>query len=573
MAEELQGIPAAPGFARGYSLRWEPPSLQLPIFSPSDMNLEKRRLSAARQTAAQQLRGLVAQIGEQVGAAEAALFEAQAMFLEDPALAARAESLIDSGVNAEQAWQSACEYFAGQLESLADEILRARSADVRDVARRVIEVLMGVQTKSKLTAPVIIIAHDLAPSQTVALDATKVLAFCTAEGGPTSHTAILAKALGIPAVVGLGEQILGVADGTLLLVDGMSGLVIADPASSLLDDFDQRVLVESQRRAHDAKLAFQPAVTRDGQRVEIVANAGNVDDARLALEQGAEGIGLLRTEFLFLNRSHAPDEQTQYAAYRTIMELMGTRPLVARTLDIGGDKEAPYFDFGVEANPFLGYRAIRISLDHPQEFKSQLRALLRAGAGHDLRIMFPMIATLDEVSSARRLLDEAQAELKARVVDMTARVQVGIMVEVPSVVMLADRFAREVDFFSVGTNDLTQYTLAAERGNKRLAHLNDSCHPAVLKEIQQVAVAAQKAGIWVGVCGEMAGDLQAIPLLLGLGVTELSVAPRQIPAVKQAVRSWSMEDAQALARKALELDGAQAVRGIVMDFMRQGNMG
>lgn len=566
MFVELKGIPAAPGLARGPALHWDQRPLQIPKFIPQDLFTEKKRLSDTRQQAAQQLRDLVVQITDQVGQAQAALFEAQAMFLEDTALINWAEGAIDTGLNAEQAWHNACDFFAAQLESMSDETLRARSADVRDAGRRVLEILTGAQSTPLLTKQVVIIARDLAPSQTAMLDKSKVLAFCTAEGGATSHTAILARALGLPAVVGLGEVILDVQDGTILLVDGYNGLIGSNPKPKLIVDFDRRISTENEKRLHEREQATLPAVTRDGLRVEVVANVGNLDDARDALKFGGEGIGLLRTEFLFLNRSQSPDEQTQYSAYRTIMKLMGDRPVVARTLDIGGDKEVPYLDFGAEANPFLGYRAIRISLDHPQDFKTQLRALLRAGAGHNLRIMFPMIAAVNEIIRAKQLYLEARKELLSNNVAFAERVQIGIMVEIPSVALLADRFARHVDFFSIGTNDLTQYTLAAERGNRHVAHLNDPFHPAVLKEIQHVVTAAHEAGIWVGVCGEMAGDAQAIPILLGLGVDELSMAPRRIPSVKQAIRNWSVSDVQKLAEQALRLDGAEEIRKVVGEF-------
>lgn len=560
MTVEMNGLPAAPGLVRGPASRWEQRPLQIPRQAPDDPAKERTRLGEARQEAARQLRELVLQIEAKLGSAEAALFEAQAMFLEDTVLIQRAEEAIKAGQNAETAWHEACGHFAAQLETMPDETLRARSADIRDVGRRVIEILMGIQVTKTLVQPAVILARDLLPSQTALLDGSKVLAFCTAEGGQTSHTAILAKALGIPAVVGLGEAILDVPDEIILLVDGNSGRVVSDPTPELAADFDLRIQAYAETRLSDQRLTVEPAVTRDGHRVEVVANVGSVEDARLALEHGAEGIGLLRTEFLFLNRSQPPDEQTQYSAYRTILDLMGARPVVVRTLDIGGDKEVPYFDFGQEANPFLGYRAIRISLDRPDEFKMQLRALLRAGAGHDLRIMFPMIASLNEVLEAKKLVAEARKELQTEGKEMAGKYQIGIMVEIPSVALLADRFAREVDFFSIGTNDLTQYTLAAERGNKRVSHLGDPCHPAVLREIQQVVRAAHQAGIWVGVCGEMAGDSQAIPILLGLGMDELSIAPRQIPAAKQVVRHWSLADARKLANRALELDDADAVR-------------
>ncbi len=570
MSTEWKGIAAAPGLARGPSLRWNQHSLEVPKFTPKDSQAEKKRLADARLAAIQTLHEITHQVEGQIGKAEAALFEAQAMFLEDAVLVQKAEDAIESGENAEWAWHDACEYFAGQLEAMTDETLRARSADVRDVGQRVLGILTGVQATLTLVTHSIILARDLVPSQTALLDKTKVLAFCTAEGGPTSHTAILAKSLGIPAIVGLGDATLDLLDETLLLVDGNTGVLISDPTPDVAADFDRRMLADREARQHEHELATQPAVTRDDHRIEIVANVGNVDDARLALQNGAEGIGLLRTEFLFLNRSQPPDEQTQYFAYRTILELMGDRPTVIRTLDIGGDKEVPYLDFGQEANPFLGYRAIRISLDHPDDFKIQLRALLRAGAGHDLRIMFPMIASLSEVREAKNLVAEVHQELREAQLEVAEKFQIGIMVEIPSVAVLAERFAREVQFFSIGTNDLTQYTLAAERGNKRVAHLNDPCHPAVIKEIQQVVLAAHQAGIWVGVCGEMAGDSEAIPILLGLGVDELSMSPRQIPSAKQVIRNWSLKNARRIARRALQQDHGMAVRRLVRSVKING---
>jgi phosphoenolpyruvate-protein phosphotransferase len=299
----------------------------------------------------------------------------------------------------------------------------------------------------------------------------------------------------------------------------------------------------------------------------VVANIGNVEDARKALEYGAEGIGLLRTEFLFLNRSQFPDENTQFAAYKIILDLMGLRPVVVRTLDVGGDKEVPYYDFGAEANPFLGYRAIRISLDQPEDLKAQLRALLRAGTGHDLRIMFPMIATLDEVRRAKDLYAEARGELGSEMIEVAEQVQLGIMVEVPSVGLTAEQFASEVDFFSIGTNDLTQYTFAAERGNKHVAHLSDPCHPAILRQISMVVQAAHANGKWVGICGEMASDRHAIPILVGLGVDEFSVTPRQIPMVKQAVRNISLSIVKTYSQRAIELTSAKSVRELVDEIL------
>lgn len=563
MSKGLRGISAARGFARGAALHWQDANFEIPSFSPADLKTERTRLTEARQVAESQLHALAEQITQQAGDAEAALFEAQAMFLNDTVLVTKAENTIEAGVNAEQAWYRACEHFAIQLESLPDETLRARSADVRDVGRRVIEILLGIQAGMELANQAIILARDLAPSQTAALDTSKVLAFCTAEGGPTSHTAILAKALGIPAVVGMGSELLEIADGTMLLVDGTAGIVISNPPPDLLADFERRVQAEREKQEQEAQSASLPAVTTDGHRIEVVANVGSIEDAHKALEYCADGIGLLRTEFLFLNRSQLPDEQTQYEAYKTILDLMESRPVVVRTLDVGGDKEVPYYDFGVEANPFLGYRAIRISLDHPNNFKSQLRSLLRAGTEHDLRIMFPMIATLDEARRAKELFKAARDELSSEEIEIAEKVQLGIMVEIPAVALMSEQFTPEVDFFSIGTNDLTQYTFAAERGNKRLSHLNDPCHPAILRQIDTVVRAAHAKGKWVGVCGEMAGDPYAIPLLLGLKVDELSMSPAQIPSAKQIVRKCSFTEARELAYRALEFDSAEVVRSAV----------
>lgn len=566
MATTLKGIPASRGLAKGPAWRLERAPLEIPRYRPEDVPREIQRLSEARLLAKEQLQTLVEQMTQQVGASEAAILAAQALFLEDRALLDRAEASIMSGLNAEAAWWDATEYFAQQLESLPDETLRARAADVRDVGRRVVEILLGIQTEQPLQDRGVLIARDLAPSQTASLDTTQVAAFCTAEGGATSHTAILAKALGIPAVVGLGNAILEVPDGTTLLVDGTAGMVVIGAEAGELHEFESRLHLESEREAQALLCAAQPAITRDGHRVEVVANVGGVEEARSALQYGAEGIGLLRTEFLFLGRPQPPDEQTQYQVYQTILDVMEKRAVVVRTLDVGGDKDVPYYDFGTEDNPFLGYRGIRVMLDHPQDLKAQIRALLRASPNHDLRIMFPMIATLDEVRRAKECFEEARQEVLGRAQPVAERIQIGIMVEVPSVVQLADLFAREVDFFSIGTNDLTQYTLAAERGNKRVAHLNDPCHPAILRQISWVVSAAHQAGIWVGVCGEMAGDLQAIPILLGLGVDELSMAAAQIPSAKQTIRRWAFEAAQALAKETLHCDSAAAVRQTVRNF-------
>lgn len=427
---------------------------------------------------------------------------------------------------------------------------------------------MAESDLSALTTPSIILARDLTPSDTVRLDKSLVLGFCTAGGGPTSHTAILAKALSLPAIVGLGSELLDLSDGTPLLVDGERGEVIADPSDATRQEYENRRLRTTATKKAELEMAHEPAITQDGHQVEIVANVGNSEDAHFALLQGAEGIGLLRTEFLYLDRQSAPNEDEQLAAYDSILDVMENRPVVVRTLDVGGDKELPYLDLGKETNPFLGWRAIRMCLDQPNFFKIQLRALLRASPGHDLRIMFPMIATIDEVRRSRTLLNEARDEVEAAGHPCADRIQVGIMVEVPSVAVLADIFAHEVDFFSIGTNDLTQYTMAAERTNEKVAHLGDACHPAVLRQIKRVLDAAHGQGIWVGLCGELAGDPEAAPILLGLGLDEFSMAPSSIPHAKTIIRSWTLKQAQQLASHVLDLDSAAAVREYVRKHRR-----
>lgn len=561
----LRGIAAAPGLAQGPAVVWSEETVVVSRHTGQDRATEWARLEAARRVAREEISRLKDKVAKEADLAEAAVFDAHIMILDDAALLNRSETAIKGGLNAEAAWMDAAEHYAGQLDSLPDPTLRARVADVRDVGLCVLRHLLGreAQPGLDLHEPSVIIAQDLTPSQTASLDKRLVLAFCTAEGGPTSHTAILAKALDLPAVVGLGLAALDLPPGAFLLVDGDRGEVIAYPDETTLQDFQTRRRKALRVARAEMAEAHEPAITRDAHQVKVVANVRNPEEAVAALEFGAEGIGLLRTEFLYLNRMTAPDEEEQLAAYNSVLGVMETRPVVVRTLDVGGDKDLPYLDLGRESNPFLGWRAIRMCLDQPDFFKVQLRALLRASLGHDLRIMFPMITTLDEVRQAKALLDEARREVQAAGHPMAETIQVRIMVEVPSVAMLADLFASEIDFFSIGTNDLTQYTMAAESTNDRVAHLSDACHPAVLRQIQHVVVAGHQAGIWIGVCGELAGDPEAVPILLGLEVDKLSMSPASIPHIKATIRHWSLQAAQRLASEAINLDSAVAVRRLV----------
>lgn len=567
--QTFDGIPASPGIALGPVFLFSEVQISVIEHAIQDAKTELARLDDALRNAKNQIEMLRIQAEETVGKEEAAIFEAHSLFLEDPELLKGVrEGIEQRKVNCEFAWNTAIESYALQLEAMEDEYFQARAADLRDVGKRVLRILLGVEEAdlSGLDEPSIVLARDLTPSDTVRLDKSLVRGFCTAEGGPTSHTAILAKALGIPAVVGVGSELLLLDKKTLLLIDGEQGLVIVEPDQETQEKMEARIEELEAQAAVDLVAARDPAITKDGHQVEVVANIGRPEETERSLGFGAEGIGLLRTEFLYLEKEFAPDEEEQFNAYKEILSVMADRPVVVRTLDVGGDKPLPYLDLGVESNPFLGWRAIRMCLDEVDFFKIQLRALLRASLGHDLRIMFPMIATIDELIKAKSLLEEARSEILDRGDRVAEKIQIGIMVEVPSVVVMADRFADYVDFFSIGTNDLTQYTMAAERTNEKVAYLGDALHPAILRQIQLVIQAAHMKGIWVGLCGELAGDPLAIPVLIGLGLDEFSMAPSLIPRAKAIIRKWTKSGSEQLASRVVEMESAEAVREHIREY-------
>ena len=564
---QLAGIPASPGIAIGPAALYQPAPLEVTERHVDDPQAEWQRLQTVIQTARREIQALRMRAAAQAGEYEAAIFDAHLLFLEDPALidAAR-QRIFERRLNAEAAWQAVVNEMVAAYQALDDPYLRARAADVADVGQRVLRLLTGSALVSfELSQPAILVAADLTPSDTAQLDATKVLGICTALGGATSHSAILARALGIPAVVGVGPDVLRLEDGTPLALDGESGQVWVEPSPSQLAELQARRDAWLAAREAVRAAGQRPAITRDGRRVEVVANIRGIADARVALEYGAEGVGLLRTEFLYLDRMDAPSEEEQLAAYKAIAEVLGTRPLIIRTLDVGGDKPLPYLDPGQEANPFLGWRGIRLCLDQPAILETQLRAILRASPGHQIKVMFPMVASVAEVRAAREILAEVQAELRKAGVPFDEAMEVGIMVEVPSAVAIADQLAAEVDFFSIGTNDLGQYVMAADRTNAKVAPLADAFHPAVLRMVRQTIQAAHAAGIWVGLCGELAGDPLAAPILLGLGLDEFSMNPPAIPAVKQAIARLTVAEAEAIAEAVLELDSAEAVREYVRE--------
>jgi phosphoenolpyruvate-protein phosphotransferase len=552
----VPGVAASPGLAVGPVRLMARKKL---VFerSAKDPARERQALRDALASAKAQLSELHASVGHKSGPAAAAIFLAHAEFLADPDLRRQADDRIAAGDSAGWAWQQAIDAEAAALEKLDDPVLAGRAADVRDVGGRVLGVLAGSVDEAAgpaVTEPSILLADDLTPSDAAALDPAVVLGFCTAGGGPTSHVAIIARSLNIPAVVGTGPAVMTVATGSLAVLDGDNGALYVDPGEA-----DVAGARDAQRRMADLRDSedrhkYEPAITTDGERVEVVANIGAAAEARQAVDAGGEGVGLLRSEFLFLDRESAPTEDEQYAAYSEMARSLAGLPLIVRTLDIGGDKAVPYLDLPKEENPFLGVRGVRLCLARPDLFRTQLRAVYRAAAHGPIKLMFPMIATLADLRDAKVIAEQVRAELGA------APLEIGIMVEVPSAVVMAPELAKEVDFFSVGTNDLTQYVLAMDRGHPLLAKQADGLHPAVLRMIDQTVRAATAAGKWVGVCGGIAGDPLAAAILVGMGVAELSVSIPSIAAVKARVRTLSMTAAKDLARRALACGSANEVR-------------
>lgn len=555
----IQGIAGAPGIAVGAILRYERARIEISHrFSGVDNELQ--RLQAALTTAQQQLVALREQVLLRADASEAAIFDVHRDILADPALLEAVHGSIGAGQGAEVAWQHVINQQANAIAQLDDALLAERSSDIRDVGDRVLRLLVGAEASTldahwaKANQPMIVVAYDLTPSETAAFDPAKVLGFCTAVGGPNAHTAILARALGLPAVISAGPSVLELATGTEVILDGTAGTLLISPAAEAIAAAKTAQQREREHQALAMRSANEPATTLDGQHIEVVANIGGLSEAQQATNLGADGVGLLRTEFLFLERTQAPTEDEQFATYREIAQAMGDAPVIVRTLDIGGDKPLPYLALPAEENPFLGERGIRLCLAHPELLQTQLRAILRAASFGRLRIMFPMIADAGELRAAKAEIERIRNELQV------APIEIGIMIEVPSAALMTDILAAEVDFFSIGTNDLTQYTLAMDRTHPTLAAQADGLHPAVLRLIARTVEAAHAAGKWVGVCGELGADPQAVPILVGLGVDELSVSVPAIPTVKAQIRALNFAQCQTSARRALACATAAEVR-------------
>ena len=554
----LVGVSASPGIAVGtvFQLHRQEVEVEEDGTTPDQ---EWIQLTQALEKGKAQLQALQAKLHGTADPAKAAIFAAHQELLEDPDLLDLTASMIDKGKSAAFAWKSAVNLHAERLAQLRNQLLAQRANDLRDVGQRVLVCLTGVSPEPlKIPADSILIAEDLTPSDTATLDRKVVRGFCTSLGGATSHVAILARSLDIPSIAGIDPKALTLANGTPVILDGSKGTLRLNPLPEEMERIQHRIQSREAKRKSDLSHAHEPAVTRDGHHIEVVGNIGGLSDAKNVPSLGGEGVGLLRSEFLFMERATAPTEDEQFQAYKEIAEAVGAdRPLIIRTLDVGGDKPLAYLPIAREDNPFLGERGIRIGLDRPVILRTQLRAILRASKFGKISVMFPMIAMLSELRDAKAIfLEECQA-LGVNPIPM------GIMVEVPSVAILAEQFAREADFFSIGTNDLTQYTLAMDRGNPKMASKVDALNPSLLHLIDQTVRGAQAHGRWVGVCGGIASDPHAVPILIGLGVTELSVSLPVIPAIKAQIRNLSVTECRALAGQALKLDKGAQVRELV----------
>ncbi|MAT44229.1 MAG: phosphoenolpyruvate--protein phosphotransferase [Anaerolineaceae bacterium] len=571
MSKVYQGISASTGLAIGPVWLYRPATIQIVRKNNCDPSIEWQRCQSALAKANEQLEQLHQRTSETIGAAEAEIFEAHQMILSDPDFLETIQTNLNTQTyNAEIAIQDSVNTYANMLLALDSTYFQERAQDVLDIGHRLIHILMGVPTDSfeLPEKPVIILAEDLSPSDTVQFPRNKILGICTQKGGPTSHTAILSRSLGVPAAVSVPFDWETIQNGQMAILDGAVGSLLLNPSPDQQKTANQRQTAQQTEWEHLLKHAAEPANTSDGKTIEVVANIGSADDARHALTLGAEGVGLLRTEFLYLNRESMPTEAEQTQVYREIFEIMGNRPVVVRTLDIGGDKAVPYIGFEEEANPFLGWRAIRMADNQPDLLRIQFRALLRAASAEtDLRIMIPMISNADEIKMARNLLNQAKQELQNEKIDTPETVQFGIMVEIPAAAIQARELADLVDFFSIGTNDLTQYALAVDRTNERVAHLASPFHPAVLRLIRMTIEGAHVKGKWVGLCGEMAGDPLAAPVLLGLGLDEFSMAASSIPGLKETIRQLDSQQCKDVANTVCELLTAQDVKAYLQKLL------
>ncbi|MEW8970683.1 MAG: phosphoenolpyruvate--protein phosphotransferase [Mesobacillus sp.] len=558
----LQGIAASNGIAIAKAYKLVEPDFSFgkkTIDAPAE---EIARFQSALQTAKAELEKIRDHAGTALGADKAAIFDAHLLVLSDPELISPIEDKIKTeNVNAEHALKETADMFIGMFESMDNEYMKERAADIRDVTKRVLAHLLGIQipNPSMIAEEVVIVAEDLTPSDTAQLNRQFVKGFTTNIGGRTSHSAIMARSMEIPAVVGTKAATEEINNGDIVVVDGLKGEVHFNPTPEVLEAYKKIQEDFEKQKAEWAKLVNEKSVTADGHHVELAANIGTPKDLKGVVENGGEGVGLYRTEFLYMDRDQLPTEEEQYTAYKAVLEGMEGKPVVVRTLDIGGDKELPYLNLPKEMNPFLGFRAIRLCLEEVDIFRTQLRALLRASVHGNLKVMFPMIATLNEFREAKAMLEEERAKLVQEGIQVAEHIELGIMVEIPSTAVLADQFAKEVDFFSIGTNDLIQYTMAADRMNQQVSYLYQPYNPSILRLVKMVIDAAHKEGKWAGMCGEMAGDETAIPILLGLGLDEFSMSASSILKARSLIRNLNKADMEKLASSVLNMSTTEEV--------------
>ncbi len=568
MKPTLQGIAASDGIAIAKVYTLTEPDLTVTKVTVEDSEKEVSRLDDALAASIKDVELIKETALKNLGEEEAQVFDAHLMVLSDPELIGQVKDSITSNkVNAESALKEVTDMFISIFAGMEDNpYMQERAADIRDVSKRILAHLLGVKIPSPATIKdeVIIVAADLTPSDTAQLNRQYVKAFVTDIGGRTSHSAIMARSLEIPAIVGTKEVTSTAKDGDIIIVDGLTGDVFLNPSEEVIAEYRAKAEAFAAQQAEWEKLKDSKTYTKDGHQVELAANIGTPKDLEGVVNNGAEGVGLYRTEFLYMDSHEMPTEEDQFEAYKAVLEGMNGKPVVVRTMDIGGDKELPYLPLPHEMNPFLGYRAIRISLNEPEMFRTQLRALLRASVFGKLRIMFPMIATLNDFRGAKALLEEEKAKLIAEGVAVSDDIQVGIMIEIPAAAVLAHQFAKEVDFFSIGTNDLIQYTMAADRMNERVSYLYQPYNPSILTLIKHVIDSAHKEGKWAGMCGEMAGDQTAVPLLVGLGLDEFSMSASSVLKTRSLIAKLTLSDMQALADKAInECATVQEVEALV----------
>ena len=570
----ISGIPASPGivFGKALVLKEEKIVLDMQKIKDSQVDEEIARFYAGREAAVEQLNSIKERAYQSLGEEKAAIFEGHLMILEDEELE---EEIIDylrsNHVNAAVATNVVIDQQVAILSEIDDEYLKERAGDIRDIGNRLIKNILGMHIVDlgEINEEAILVAYDLTPSETAQLNLDKVLGFVTDIGGRTSHTSIMARSLELPAIVGTNNVTELVNTGDFLILDALNNVVYVNPSQEDILRLKALQAKLADEKAELAKLKDLPALTLDGHRVDVVANIGTIRDIEGAERNGAEGVGLYRTEFLFMDRDQLPTEEEQFIAYKDVVEAMNGNLVILRTMDIGGDKELPYLDLPKEMNPFLGWRAIRIALDRREILNAQLRAVLRASAYGKLAVMFPMIISVEEIRELKSVIEELKVELRNEGKAFDENIQIGVMVETPSAAVNAKFLAKEVDFFSIGTNDLTQYTLAVDRGNELISHLYNPISPSVLSLIKQVIDASHAEGKWTGMCGELAGDERATVLLLGMGLDEFSMSAISVPRIKKLIRNVNYQDAKLLAEKALQQPTAAEIERLVIDFLAE----